>query len=666
MVVKIKEIYVENLKFISIIQRAKLCMLLMSLVLSIAHAQQDEVTSLLEEQRYAEAAAKLEKLSESAKDIETRSQLYYQLGEIYYNYTQQYPQALKAYEKILGMRSAGLPMAEIFLAYIKISDVHCRMGEHGKAIQNLRTLVDMAPDTHFVHKMGSQKIRDIQTALKDLMLQKEIIRAYKGTPLEAVALSQIAELYRMHSQLNQPERAIETYQALLKNHPTDKLAAEAQWRIAHLRHTVLHQLSLAIDAYRKVADNFPTSSFAAEALFHIANLHREAEKYQEALTVYDTIAERYPNFWIMHAVFYWSGTCHEKIQHYTKARKAFKIFLNVYLPTLDPVYLGQIAMYDKSVAEVTELLRTKINTLTQLIPKHEFKKLEKAIDDGNYNKALMVARNIIGTFPNTQFAKRAEAQLRSLKHLATIQNLMAQIKNPSLNAAEKVRTQLQIAAIYERELLYYSRAVEAYYQVVRKHPKLPYAAEAHYRIGIIYSDMLEKPNSALKTFNAVVKQHPNTLQAMMATFQVGEIYRKLQRFDEALQAYQTTISYPERELYLSDGYKDSYADRALFRIGRVHFEDQRYTEAHFAFEEFIKNRTGSPRFAAAHIYLAVMHQESGEKDVAAEYYRNAERILTNNPVQMQMVIDEAGTLGFQSPDTVTKFLQDRQKRLKSE
>ena len=91
-----------------------------------------------------------------------------------------------------------------------------------------------------------------------------------------------------------------------------------------------------------------------------------------------------------------------------------------------------------------------------------------------------------------------------------------------------------------------------------------------------------------------------------------------------------------------------------------------YTEARFAFEEFIKNRTGSPRLAAAHIYLAVMHQESGEKDVAAEYYRKVERILTNNPVQMQMVIDEAGTLGFQSPDTVIKFLQDRQKRLKSE
>ena len=573
----------EDLKFTSIIHRVMLSMLLMLLVLSTAHAQRDEVNSLLEEQRYAEAAAKLEKLANSSKDIETRSRYYYQLGEIYYNYTQQYPEALKAYEKILSMKSDGLPMAEIFLAYIKISDVYCRMGEHGKAIQNLRTLVDMAPETHFVHKMGSQKIRDIRTALKDLMMQREIIRTYKGTPLEAVALSQIASLYRMHSQLNQPERAIETYQELLKKHPTVKLAAEAQWRIAHLRHTVLHQLSLAIDAYKKVADNFPTSSFAAEALFHIANLNREAKKYQQALTTYDTIVEKYPNFWNMHAVFYWSGICYEETQNYTEALNAFKIFLNVYLPTLDPVYLGQIAMYDKSVAEVTELVHRKIGTITQLIPKHEFERHEKAVEDGNYNKASKIAHNLISNAPNTQFAKRAGALLSSIKHRAAIQNLLAQIKNVEISAAEKIRAQLQIATIYERELLDYSKAVQAYHKVVREHPKSPYAAEARYRMGIIYADILEKPNSALKTFNAVIEQHPNTLQAMMATFQVGEIYRKLQRFDEALQAYQTTISYPERELYLSDGYKDSYADRALFRIGRVHFEDQRLYRSAFRF-----------------------------------------------------------------------------------
>ncbi len=656
----------KNLRFTSILQRAMLYMLLMLLVLCTAHAQLDEVASLLKEQRYTAAAAKLEKLTKSAKDIETRSRCYYQLGEIYYNYTQQYPEALKAYKKILSMRADGLPIAEIFLSYIKIGDVYSRMGEYDKAIHSFRTLVGTAPEIHFVHKIGLQKIRDIRTARKNLQMQKEIVRTYKGTPLEAVAQFQIAELYRMHNQLNQPERAIEIYQELLRKYPTDKLAAEAQWRIAHLRHTVLHQLPLAIDAYKKVADNYPTSNFAAEALFHIANIHREGEAYQQALTVYDSIDEKYPNFWNIPAVFYWSGICYEETQNYYEARNAFNVFLNVYLPTLDPVYLGQIAMYDKSIAEVAEFVRRKIEMIEQRIPKHEFERLEKAVEGENYDEASKIARNLISHAPDTQFAKQAAAQLLSLKHRAAIQNLLLQIQGPQLNVAEKVRTKLQIAIIYERELRDYSKAVTAYNKIVQEHPKSPYAAEARYRMGVIYADVLEKPNSALKAFNIIIEQHPNTLQAMMATFQVGEIYRKLQRFDEALRAYQTTISYPERELYLSDGYKDSYTDRALFRIGRVHFDDQRYTDARFAFEEFIKNRTRSPRLAAAHIYLAVMHQESEKKDTAAEYYQKAEKMLTNNPIQMQMVIDEAGTLGFQSADTVIKFLQDRQKRLKTE
>ena len=152
----------------------------------------------------------------------------------------------------------------------------------------------------------------------------------------------------------------------------------------------------------------------------------------------------------------------------------------------------------------------------------------------------------------------------------------------------------------------------------------------------------------------------------MATFQVGEIYRKLQRYDEAIEAYQTTIGYPEREIYLSGGYKDSYADKAQFRIGRVHYEDQRYSDARFAFEEFINTRTDSPRLAAALIYLALMHQQSGNKKQALDYYQQVEKIIANNHIQKQMLVDEVGDLGTLNLDNVLQFLQDRQERLRSE
>ena len=119
--------------------------------------------------------------------------------------------------------------------------------------------------------------------------------------------------------------------------------------------------------------------------------------------------------------------------------------------------------------------------------------------------------------------------------------------------------------------------------------------------------------------------------------------RKLNRSSEALQAYEATIGYPERDRYLAGGYKDSFSDRAQFRIGRVHYDDNRYNDARFVFEEFIQNRTQSPRLAAAYIYLAAISQKRDENKQAAYFYEQAETLLKDNPIQMAMFIEEAGT-----------------------
>ena len=61
-----------------------------------------------------------------------------------------------------------------------------------------------------------------------------------------------------------------------------------------------------------------------------------------------------------------------------------------------------------------------------------------------------------------------------------------------------------------------------------------------------------------------------------------------------------------------------------------------------------------------------MHQENGDTNLALKYYQTAEKLLNNNVIQTQTVVDEAGILGIQSTDTVIEFLQDRQNRLKNE
>ncbi len=633
-----------------------------------AYAHFDEVNALVQAERYTEAIRKLEVIEESTKDIMVKSWCYYQIGEIYYSYTHQYTQAAAAYDKILQLEKKGLPDEEIFLAIIKKGDVYSRMGNYHDAIQTYDRLIKLAPAAHFVHKTGLQKIRDINNALADLREQQRIAIQYKGTPLAAIAQFQIAELYRNHSQLNQPQKAIEKYEFLLEAHPDATVAPEARWRIAHLRHAVLHQSALAMATYRKVIDDYPASNFAAEALFQVANIHRKSEKYSLAIPVFEKLKQRHPNFWNMHAVIYWTGVCYEKTLHYPKAIEAFETFLHAYLPQLDPGYLGQISMHDKSVAEVRAQIHKKIENLAEQMSETELDRLDTARADRNFSTALSIARNLIATAPHTPQAKQAAEQLSTLQHLAAIENLREKLQNQLLPPIEAARARLQIGTIYEQQLQDYPKAIAAYQAVLQHHGDLTYSAEALYRSGIVYTEHLSIPNEALEAYKTIIEIHPNTLQAMMAHFQLGELYRKLNRYSEALQAYETTIGYPERDRYLAGGYKDSFSDRAQFRIGRVHYDDGRYDKARFAFEEFIKNRTASPRLAAAHIYLAVISENQRKIAAAAEFYKKAETLLMDNPVQMEALIEEASTLGnIQATDsaTVMRFLKEHQKRLEA-
>ena len=642
--------------------------LLMFLLCTFAYARFEEVHVLIEAGHYTEANNKLETLAESTKDIAIKSWCYYQIGEVHYKYTHQYTRALEAYDKILQLEKNGLAAEELFLAIIKKGDVHSRMGNYHDAIQTYDRLIKLAPATHFVHKTGLQKIRDINNALTDLREQQRIAIQYKGVPLAAIAQFQIAELYRNHSQLNQPEKAIEKYSALLEAHPNAIMAPEARWRIAHLRHTVLNQSALAMATYRKVIEDYPTSNFAAEALFQMANIHRTAEKYSLAIPIFEKLKQRYPNFWNMHAVFYWTGVCYEETLNYPKAIEAFETFHHVYLPQLDPGYLGQISMHDKSVSEVAAQIEKKIEELADQMSQTELGRLNKARADRDFSEALSIARHLVTTAPHTPHGEQAAERLPALQQLAAIENLREKLQDQNLAPIEAARARLQIGTLYERKPLEdYAKAIAAYQEVSKRHAELTYAAEALYRSGRIYAERLSTPNEAIQTYKKVIETHPNTLQAMMASFQLGELYRKLNRYNEALQAYETTIGYPERDRYLAGGYKDSFADRAQFRIGRVHYEDRRYNASRFAFEEFIQNRSQSPRLAAAYVYLAAICEDRNENAQADYYYRRAENLLTDNPVQMTTLIEEASALGSLQGatdlDTVLQFIKKNRKRL---
>ena len=627
-----------------------------------AETRAQNVTTLLERGKYREAAQLLEKSAISTKSVEQLSGIYEKLGDIYYAHTHQYPQALEVYDKIIQLSSKGATAEDLFLGYIKKGDVYCRMGRYEEAIETYQALADQFPPTHLAHKTCLRKIHSIQTALDDLREQQRVIQDHKATPLAMEAKFHIAELYRSPYQLNQPERAIEIYEEILQQRGDTKLASEAQWRIANLRDKVLNQPMLAIEAYQKVVGNYHgVSLFAAEALFQIGRIHQEQGRYDSAIQAFEQLSEGHPDFWKMHAVFYWSGVCYENLRDYRRAIDAFRTFLHAYLPDLDPVYLGAVGKYDQDPVRVKTELEAKIRRLELDFPSVEWDRIKELVAADNYVDALPLIRRYIVEMPDSEHAQQARSQLRVVECHATIQKLQ------SIGGALTPYALYRAGKICERELKDYEQAIVAYRQVIEAHPDSLWAAEAVYRSGVVYAKHLNNTEKAIESYQTLISDYPSSSQTMMAHFQLGEMYRTLDQYEEAVKAYQTTIAYPKQTQHLAQGYKDSFADQAQFRIGHVHYENQRYDTAFTTFQEFITNRPYSPRLAAAYAFLGDISHKRDDSTAALEAYDNAVRLLEGSPIQSRMMVDEAYELGFQETDpaAVLQHLNELRRRVQA-
>ncbi len=645
-----------------IVSRLKwlVCAVAFCLALFSGEARAQQVATLLEQGKYNEAAQLLEKLTDSTKSVEQLSGIYEKLGDIYYAYTHQYPQALSVYDKIIQLSSKGATAEDLFLGYIKKGDVYCRMGKYEEAIRTYQTLADRFPPTHLASKTGLRKIHSIQTALDDLREQQRVIQAHQGTPLATEAKFHIAELYRSPYQLNQPERAIAVYEEILQQREDTKLAAEAQWRIGNLRDKVLNQPVLAIEAYQKVVDYYhPVSLFAAEALFQIGRIHQKRGQYAAAVQTFEQLPQQHPDFWKMHAVFYWSGVCYEQLRDYRRAIDAFQTFLYACLPDLDPIYLGTIGKYDQNPARVKTELEAKVEQLKLDFPSVEWNRIKELIAANNYIDALPLTRQFITDIPNSEYTTQAQSQLRSIELHATIQKLQ------SISGALTPYALFRVGKIYERELEDYEQAITAYRELIEAHPQSLWAAEAVYRTGVVYAEHLNNTEKAIESYQTLITDYPSSSQTMMAHFQLGEMYRTLDQYDAAVEAYQTTIAYPKQAQYLAQGYKDSFADQAQFRIGRVHYENQRYDAAFVTFQEFVASQPYSPRLAAAYTFLGDISHKRRDSKNALNAYDNAMRLLEGSPIQSQMMLDEAHELGFQEtdPTAVIQHLAELRKRV---
>jgi tetratricopeptide (TPR) repeat protein len=87
----------------------------------------------------------------------------------------------------------------------------------------------------------------------------------------------------------------------------------------------------AIDAYQKFVNSFPEDSMAAEYLFKKADLHRSLKNTEQAITTYNLIIEKYPNYIKTPYCLFLKGFIYEnELNNLEKAKESYQAFLDTY------------------------------------------------------------------------------------------------------------------------------------------------------------------------------------------------------------------------------------------------------------------------------------------------------------------------------------------------
>lgn len=132
---------------------------------------------------------------------------------------------------------------------------------------------------------------------------------------------------------------------------------------------------------------------------------------------------------------------------------------------------------------------------------------EKLVEAKDYNGAIKVYQNIVGTKPGTSDARAA---------------------------------QLAIGEIYIKHIDQPEHGIKAYEAVIADAPTSDEAAVAHYRLGV-HAYYQEDIETAQAKFNIIVNQFSHLELIKKAQLMLARCYEKMQKFEQAIEVYDNFV-----------------------------------------------------------------------------------------------------------------------------
>ena len=152
--------------------------------------------------------------------------------------------------------------------------------------------------------------------------------------------------------------------------------------------------------------------------------------------------------------------------------------------------------------------------------------------------------------------------------------------------AEKLYEKKKIANPPASPMRDYSKSIKVMKRLVSEYPQFPNRDNALYRLASILS-LVGLIDDAFVYFNDIVLNYPYSPNQPVAHLRVGEYYFFNRDVHQALEHYQKTISFYERQGNISQNWTNY--SLALFRIAHCYYRVSSYQQAIEKFFEYIEN-----------------------------------------------------------------------------
>lgn len=202
-----------------------------------------------------------------------------------------YELAAREYGAVLEAFPENPHLARI---HFRRGESYRHIGERVAADRDYRRVFAEFPDSEFRHRAGYRRadlFMDAGQPQAAIDLYKAVLDAKPPDDIGAACLYFLAEAYRENDDADAAKAA---YRRLRKTCPESAFDAYALLRLGGLHADAFDDTGQALTDYEQAVESADTDRIAAEALFRIAEIHFDRNKYEQSAKAYGKLISGYP------------------------------------------------------------------------------------------------------------------------------------------------------------------------------------------------------------------------------------------------------------------------------------------------------------------------------------------------------------------------------------